>query len=145
MAYQKNSKSKVAAIFVFDFCATVSIGLTPTQNSTLSTTTMPLERKPEYYKYVIKFMSYRDDEDYDKDHEFTPEELNAIQPEEIEKLMTFMVYGVSEPGPDDNHTLGRSLFLSVLQEGSILLHAQQAHCLEFDLQDREPNKTYSSE
>jgi hypothetical protein len=27
MAYQKNSKSKVAAIFVFDFCATVSIGL----------------------------------------------------------------------------------------------------------------------
>ena len=69
---------------------------------------MPLERKPEYYKYVIKFMSYRDDEDYDKDHEFTPEELNAIQPEEIEKWMTFMVYGVSEPGPDDNPTLGRS-------------------------------------
>jgi hypothetical protein len=43
---------------------------------------MPLERKPEYYSYLIKFMSYRDNEEYEEDHEFTPEELNEIQPEE---------------------------------------------------------------
>jgi hypothetical protein len=58
--------------------------------------------------YLITFMSYRDDEAYDKDHEFTPEELNEIQPEEIEKWTCVMVYGIPEPGPDDNPTLGRS-------------------------------------
>ena len=56
-------------------------------------------------------MSYRDDEEYERDHEFTPEELNEIQPEEIEKWMCVKVYGIPEPGPDDNPynpTLGRA-------------------------------------
>jgi len=66
---------------------------------------MPLERKSDYYKYLIKFMSYRDDEHYDEEHEFTPEELNEIQPEEIEKWFCVLVYGVPEPGPDDRPDL----------------------------------------
>ena len=53
-------------------------------------------------------MSYRDDEEYERDHDFTPEELNEIQPEEIEKWMCVKVYGIPEPGPDDNPTLGRA-------------------------------------
>jgi hypothetical protein len=56
-------------------------------------------------------MSYRDDEEYERDHEFTPEELNAIQPEEIKKWMCVKVYGIPEPGTDDNPTLGRASLL----------------------------------
>ena len=41
-------------------------------------------------------MSYRDDEEYERDHEFTPEELNEIQPEEIEKWMRVKVGSLSQ-------------------------------------------------
>jgi hypothetical protein len=48
---------------------------------------MPLQPKPEYHPTLVKFMSYRDNEQYERDHEFTPEELNEIQPEEIENSL----------------------------------------------------------
>jgi hypothetical protein len=70
-----------------------------------------LSQSPRYHPVLIQFMSYRDDEEYERDHDFTPEELNEIQPEEIEKWMCVKVYGIPEPGPDDNPTLGRASLL----------------------------------
>jgi hypothetical protein len=38
---------------------------------------MPLEPKPTIPSFSSTFMSYRDDEEYERDNEFTPEELEC--------------------------------------------------------------------
>jgi hypothetical protein len=106
---------------------------------------MPLERKPEYYNYLIRFMSYRDHEQYERDHEFTPEELNEIQPEEIEKWMRVKVMGsLSQDRMTilhgvEHHRLSttRRLYLTTCPTSSFWMKS--------DFQDREPYKIYSSE
>ena len=41
------------------------------------------EQKDVYKKYLVEFMSFKDDEAYEEDHEFTQNELGQITPQEL--------------------------------------------------------------
>ena len=62
----------------------------------------------QYKPYLIKLMSFKDDIEYEADHQFTKEELALITPEIIVRWMCLKVYGNPDPGPNDNPTKGRS-------------------------------------
>jgi hypothetical protein len=66
------------------------------------------EAKPEYYAYLVAFMSFRDGVAYTKASVFTNAQLATIQPEEIKRWMCLKVFGNADPGHDDNPTKGRS-------------------------------------
>jgi hypothetical protein len=61
-----------------------------------------------YKAILIQFMSYRDQIDYDKEHEFTQVELLAITPTDLVRWMSLKVYGNPEPGENNNPICGRS-------------------------------------
>jgi len=67
---------------------------------------MPPLEDPEsasrYKSTLVAFMSYRDGQNYGKDHEFTQQELGAITPEELTRWMCLKVYGIEELGPNNN-------------------------------------------
>jgi hypothetical protein len=63
--------------------------------------------RKDYYRYLVKFMSFRDNTVYGNDVQFTQEELAAIKPVELVRYFCTKVYGTPDPGPDDNPTLGR--------------------------------------
>ena len=67
-----------------------------------------LEAKPLYKKYLVEFMTFKDQQHYDMETDFTQEQRAAIRPTDVERWMCLKVYGVPNPGPDDNPTLGRS-------------------------------------
>jgi hypothetical protein len=69
-------------------------------------TTMAANKK--YKAILIQFMSYRDQIDYDKEHEFTQVELSAITPTDLVRWMSLKVYSNPEPGKNDNPIRGRS-------------------------------------
>jgi hypothetical protein len=69
------------------------------------------EAKPEYYAYLVAFMSFRDGVAYTKASVFTNAQLATIQPEEIKRWMCLKVFGNADPGHDDNPTKGRSSLL----------------------------------
>ena len=68
----------------------------------------PVEEKRIYKKYLVEFMSFRDQGQYDLATEFTQEQLAAIKPADIKSWMCQKVYGNPNPGPEDNPNLGRS-------------------------------------
>jgi len=53
-------------------------------------------------------MTFCDDVAYELDYAFTNQQLSEIQPEELVEWMSMKVFGVRNPGPDDNPTLGCS-------------------------------------
>jgi hypothetical protein len=61
-----------------------------------------------YKAILIQFMSYCDQIDYEKEHEFTQVELLAITPIDLVRWMSLKVYGNPEPGENDNPIRGRS-------------------------------------
>jgi hypothetical protein len=69
---------------------------------------LTIAEKPEYKKYLVLFMSYKDTQDYPVETVFTQDQLAAIRPADIEKWMCMKVYGTPTPGPEDNPNLGRS-------------------------------------
>jgi len=120
----------------------------PTQNSTRTTapptahTSIHAAWTKAYHPVLIQFMSYRDDEEYERDNEFTPEELNEIQPEEIEKWMRVKVGSLSQDRMTilhwvEHHRLSttRRLYLTTCPTSSFWMKS--------DFQDREPYKIYS--
>jgi hypothetical protein len=52
-----------------------------------------------YRAALVKFMSYIDDQEYEKDQDFSNEELGAIKPSDVKRYMEFRAYGVENP-PD---------------------------------------------
>ncbi|KAI2509856.1 hypothetical protein MHU86_4567 [Fragilaria crotonensis] len=67
-----------------------------------------------YYRYLVCFMTFKDNTDYDKDSnivEFTQEQLLAITPDDLKRWMCVTAYGVADPGPDDRPTHARSVSL----------------------------------
>ena len=57
-------------------------------------------------------MTFKDQQHYDMETDFTQEQRAAIRPTDVERWMCLKVYGVPNPGPDDNPTLGRSSSLA---------------------------------
>ena len=68
----------------------------------------PVEEKRMYRKYLVEFLSFRDQAQYDLDTEFTQEQIAAITPADIKGWMCQKVYGTPNPELEDNPTLGRS-------------------------------------
>jgi hypothetical protein len=66
------------------------------------------EDKRAYKKYLVEFMSFRNQQRYNIQTEFTQQQLTAIRPADIERWMCQKVYGNPNPGPQDNPTLGRA-------------------------------------
>jgi hypothetical protein len=62
----------------------------------------------KYKAILIQFMSYHDQIDYDKEHEFTQLELLAITPTDLVQWMSLKVYNNPEPGKNNNPIHGRS-------------------------------------
>jgi hypothetical protein len=94
------------------YCASSNSGecCSATQQSTFCHhnhfTTMAANKK--YKAILIQFMLYRDQIDYDKEHEFTQVELSAITPTDLVQWMSLKVYSNPEPGENDNPICGRS-------------------------------------
>ena len=57
-------------------------------------------------------MSFKDNLQYQRDRQFTTEELSAITPEVIVRWMSLKVYGTPDPSPNDNPIEGRSSLLA---------------------------------
>jgi len=66
------------------------------------------EQKDVYKKYLVEFMSFKDDAAYDEDHEFTQNELGQITPQQLKRWMCLKVFGDPDPGAGDRPTEGRS-------------------------------------
>jgi hypothetical protein len=64
--------------------------------------------KNDYKPILIRFMSYRDNVAYPREHEFTADYFGQITPTEVARWMCSVAYGIAEPGPDDNPTGARS-------------------------------------
>ena len=88
--------------------------MTPLQTSTFHiigtnpTSNMPPSLRDQYKPSLIGLMSFRDGVDYDKNYEFSPEELGTITPDEIVRWMSLKVYGTPDPEYDANPTEGRA-------------------------------------
>jgi hypothetical protein len=76
-----------------------------------------------YKAILVCFMSFLKEHEYDKDYEFSQEELGAVTPIDVKKYMCYRAYGTAEPGPDDQplHVRSSSLFL---EEGNLPLYAK---------------------
>ncbi len=61
-----------------------------------------------YKPSLVAFMSHRDGQSYGKDHEFMQQELAAVTPMDLVWWMCLKVYGMEEPGHDDNPIEGHS-------------------------------------
>jgi len=59
----------------------------------------------KYKQYLVQFMSFCDGVAYTHDYAFTNEQLSTIQTEELAKWFAMKVFGVWNPGTDDNPTL----------------------------------------
>ena len=67
----------------------------------------------EHYKSVlVRFMSFRNDEEYDKNYEFTQEELGAATPIDVKRYMCHRAYGMTDPGAADFPIHARSSSLA---------------------------------
>jgi hypothetical protein len=86
-------------LFLLPLLDTVAIAALPT---------VKMPPKNNYKSTLIRFMTYRDNVEYEKDHEFSDDDLGAITPAEVTEWMATVAYGVAVPGPDDNPTGARS-------------------------------------
>jgi hypothetical protein len=66
--------------------------------------TMPQQNKNNFKPTLIHLMSLVDSVTYEKDQEFTQEQLTALTPGSIERWMKLRAYGTPDPGPDANPT-----------------------------------------
>ena len=72
---------------------------------------MPRTPRPlaeQYRPSLIQLMSFKDSTQYQRDRQFTNEELATITPEVIVRWMCLKVYGMPDPSPNDRPTEGRS-------------------------------------
>ena len=69
---------------------------------------MPKTLRDQYKPYLIAFMRFRDGVAYEKNHEFSEQELGTITPIQIVRWMSLKVYGTPDPEYDANPTEGRS-------------------------------------
>ena len=69
---------------------------------------MPKTLRDQYKSYLIAFMRFRDGVAYEKNHEFSEQELGTITPIQIVRWMSLKVYGTPDPEYDANPTEGRS-------------------------------------
>jgi len=69
-------------------------------------TTVP--RHPQYHSSLVSLMSFVDGIDYSKDHEFTVIELSMLTPTNIKNWLEIKVYGMVNPGLNNQPTKGRS-------------------------------------
>ena len=60
----------------------------------------------QYRAVLLSVMNYSFSTDHDKAYSFTQEELLALRPNHIRRYMCFKVYGVPDPGDDDNPMKG---------------------------------------
>jgi hypothetical protein len=71
------------------------------------------EEKTRYKKsYLVEFMSFRDQQEYNAQTEFTQEQLIAIRFADLERCRCLKVYDNPDPGPQDNPTEGRASSLA---------------------------------
>ena len=56
-----------------------------------------MPHRNDYKPYLVKLMSFLDEEDYDKDHEFTPEQLGELTPAMLMRWFNLQVFGVEVP------------------------------------------------
>ncbi len=61
-----------------------------------------------YKAILVHFMSYVSGHAYDKDYEFSQEELGALNPLDVKKYMCMKAYGTAEPNRDDHPLFARS-------------------------------------
>jgi hypothetical protein len=69
---------------------------------------MVLEEKPRYRSVLIEFMSFRDGQAYAQNTEFTDLQLAEITPSDLTRWFCLKAYGVADPAPNANPTVGRS-------------------------------------
>lgn len=74
---------------------------------------MPRKVTKSYQPYIVIFMSFKDKVNYDKDAMFTDAQLYPITPNLVAHGMYLKVYGVEDPGEDDEPTLFCSGTLAV--------------------------------
>ena len=70
--------------------------------------TMEQDNDALYKGTLIAFMSWRDEEDNENDHEFTQEQLAAVTASEVAGWFNYKVYGTPTPGRNDRPTQGRA-------------------------------------
>jgi regulator of replication initiation timing len=68
--------------------------------------------KNDYKPILVAFMAFKDNTHYERDTEFTVEQLGVVQPTDVVRWMQFKAYGVPDPGPDARPTLCRSSSLA---------------------------------
>ena len=63
---------------------------------------------PKYHSHLMSLIEYIDSCTYSKDHVFTMLQLSAITPTHVKNWLELKVYGVINPGPDNQPAEGRS-------------------------------------
>lgn len=74
----------------------------------LNRTTAMLDSRPEYFRYLLEFMSFKDGFHYQPDAVFTNRELLRITPIDIERWFKLKVFGTPDPANNAQPTFGRS-------------------------------------
>ena len=77
-------------------------------------------------------MSFRDNEEYDKERAFTVQQLSFVTPIVVLPWFNFKAYGVANICPIQQP--------EVLEEGDLFLHAKQADDFEQSEKPRQPNE-----
>jgi hypothetical protein len=88
-------------------------------------------------------MSHRDKTQYPKNHPFTVDELLEVTPTDLFKWMAFKVYGIENPGPNDNPTFGRSSSLSYYKKA--ISYFMPHRLIQWNFQQELGNPTKSTE
>jgi len=55
---------------------------------------------PLYHKYLLHFMSWRNNQQYNTDKRFSNEKLSNITLLELKRWMQLKAYGIPDPSPD---------------------------------------------
>jgi hypothetical protein len=63
-----------------------------------------------YKKYLIEFLSFRDNVEYVQSTDFTPEHLRTITPEQVVRWLNKKIYETPDPSPYDE-PIGKSASL----------------------------------
>jgi len=95
-----------------------------------------------YKRYLVEFMTFRDNVAYEADYAFTEEQLGAIQPEEVTEWLSMKAFGMQNPGSNDNPQLGRSSSLEQYKKLLSFFMPNKLH--QWDDLTRRGNPTRSS-
>jgi hypothetical protein len=109
----------------------------------LDYTTDRLDPKPEYYKYLLEFKSYKGGCHYGRDSSFTNRQLLEITPTQIECWMKLKVFGTPNPGCDAEPTLGRSSSLEFYKKALSYYMPDKIH--NWSVRDQKGNPTRSEQ